>query len=167
LVRTYQHFYIPIVKLEEAVSPRDCTFISYQIENLVKGPEQMRSLGLYAFGALNISLPLELEPTASNHIRILTPPGMVFCKAGIPEIPVYANLDKYMDDDMVYFHIPKEKAFEIMQQQKKKITHRENYMRIKIGIGISSRIFEFSLVRILTLLMYLSAFLPLVAFFFP
>ncbi len=167
LIRTYKHFYIPIVKLEKALVPRDCILINYHIENLVKGQEQMRGWKLYTFGVLDISLPLELEPTASNHIRILTPPGMVFCKAGIPKVPAYASLDRFMDDDMVYFHIPKEKANEIMQKQTKKIEREEGYITLDVTIGISSSFSRPSLIRALSSLTYISVFLPLIAFFSP
>lgn len=174
LIRIYKYFYIPIVKLEESLKPRDCVLISYFIENLVEKPQQMRNLSLYLWGYLGISFPLELEPKASNHIRILSPPGMMFREAGIPHleestfINTYSNLDAFLDDDMVYFHVPKREASEIMRQQRKKLEEEEDQININVSIGVSSNFpWSPSLIRTLTFLMYVAVFLPLITISLP
>lgn len=166
LVRIYKYFYIPIVKLEEPLDPRDCILLSYSVENLMRREQQLRGLTLYTLGYLKINFPLELEPNASNHIRMLSPSGMLFCKAGIPDL--YFNLEEFMDDDMIYFHIPKEKAKEIVQQQKVRRVRGEDLMKINVTIGVSKGFLERpTLTRILSVFMYVAMLLPFIAAFFP
>lgn len=178
LVNTYKNFYIPIAKLEEPLNPRDCVFIRYLVENLTKpfmsSDTSMSNRTLYFKGYLNLSFPLELETGASNHFRIMSPPGMIFRNAGISglegvlNLEMYADLDELLDDDVVCFHIPQEKAKEILKLQKKRIIEGKDKMKIKISLGVDKNIFRrFSLTRSLVFLMYLSAIIPLWAFLFP
>lgn len=173
LVSTYRSFYIPIVKLEEPLEPRDCTFISYSVENLTK--PSMSNRTLYLKGALSLSFPLEPETGASNHIRILSSPGLMFREAGIsgledaPDLhEMYADLDRLLDDDMVYFHMPKKRANEIRKLQEKKIVEERDEIKIKVSLGVDKDFPKrFSLVKNLVFLMYALAIIPLWAFLFP
>jgi hypothetical protein len=89
LASIYKNFYIPIVRLENPLKYDDWLLVSQSVENLNKPPTDTRSrttmsnASLYVSGVLDLSFPLELETRASNHVRILSPPGIVFRKAGI------------------------------------------------------------------------------------
>ncbi|MGC1121037.1 MAG: hypothetical protein WBA22_08075 [Candidatus Methanofastidiosia archaeon] len=184
LVSIYRNFYIPIVKLEEPLKPDDWLLVSYSVENLpkpsintkhTKSRTTMSNASLYVTGALDLSLPLELETKASNHVRILSPPGMMFRKAGISgleDVPhlheLYGDLDDFLDDDMVYFHIPHEKAKELTELQQERVQKggSKDKLAIKVKMGIDRRFpRRLSLVRILVLLTYISAIVPLWSFF--
>ena len=173
LASVYKNFYIPIIKLEEPLNPRDCILISYSVENLTK--PSMSNRTLYLRGSLNLSFPLEPETGASNHIRILSPPGMMFRRAGISGLEdtqdlqgAYADLNELLDDDMVYFHIPEKKTNEIRKLQEKKMINGEDEIKIKVGLGIDKDFPKrLSLIRNLVFLMYITAIMPLLAFLFP
>lgn len=178
LVNTYTDFYIPIAKLEEPLTPSDCVFIRYFVENLTNpfmtSETSMSNRTLYFKGYLNLSFPLELETGASNHFRMLPPPGMIFRDAeisgldSVPDITMYTDLDELSDDDIVYFHIPKEKAKKILKLQKKRIIEKKDNIKIKVSVGVNKNLFgRLSLTKSLVFLMYLSALIPLWAFLFP
>lgn len=179
LVSICKNFYIPIVKLEKPLESRDCILISYSVENLTKPSmsnrkTSMSNWSLYLQGKLTLSFPLELEPGISNHIRILSPPGMMFRKAGIsglekaPELyELFGDLDKFLDENMIYFHISKENSNKIVKLERKRIVEGREKIKIKAKIGIDK---DFprkpSLIRNLLYIMYFSAFIPLFSFLF-
>ena len=190
LVSIYKNFYIPIVKLEKPLRTYDWLLISYSVENLPKpsinkdhmkerskNRTSMSNRALYFAGYLDLSFPVELETNASNHVRILSPPGMMFRRAGISGLEdvlhlheKYGDLWNFLDDDMVYFHIPQEDSKKIteLQETKTKTSSGKDKIKIETKIGIDKGFSRrFSLIRSLVLLMYTLALIPLWAFFFP
>jgi hypothetical protein len=165
LVKSYEYFYIPIVKLETLLKPGDFMSIDYW----VRTPKAtLKNWSLYIFGFFTISLPLELESTATNHITAFSPPGMVFRHANIsgledPDLlEKYGNLDNFLGEDMFSLPVPKEDAKKIEKIQENNI-EKGKEIRFNIDLGIS----KYSLIRILTFLMYAVVFIPLISFLFP
>lgn len=182
LVRIYKWFYLPIVELEIPAKQEECFFLSYSVENLREESIVRRSLLLLGFQSLYF--PLEIEESASNHLMILSPEGTSFSRAGVSGLEgtgienKYRDLSKSLDDDMVYFHIPPKDADVIHRRSfqlapdgrtgntqdtsRDESVSRENEgPTIEMSIGIS-RDFprRLSLIRILTILMYLAIFIP-------
>jgi hypothetical protein len=190
LVGIYEDFYIPIVRLETPVEQKDCFFLRYSVENLSNKSLVKRSFLLVGFQTLYF--PLEVEGSASNHIRILSPQGTLFRHAGVTGLEgtelerKYGNLDRFLDDNMIYFHVPPEDAGEISELHRKSADERadstensasvqENTIKserrgspkerkgptVEVNLGISRNFpWRLSLIRILTTLMYLAVFIP-------
>ncbi|MGD2247578.1 MAG: hypothetical protein PVF58_04170 [Candidatus Methanofastidiosia archaeon] len=193
LLRPYKNLYIPIVKLEIPIKPKECFSIRYSVENLQK--KSISSLKFLLFGILPISVPLELEKAVPNHIMILSPKGLLFQYAGVTGLEgteiekKYKDLSEFFDDDMIYFHIPLEHTGIIYQIQSKvakdkgtsngsddvgssrlcQITANKKKKGpiIEVDLSIGRDIFQRppSLVQTLIFLMYISIFIPSIAFF--
>ena len=189
LVTIYEEFYVPIVELETPLEERRCLSLICSVENLRKSPMTLRWFLLT--GILPVSIDLEIEQSASNHIRIFSPKGLVFrhaCISGIEGTRVaskYGDLKEFLDDSMIYFYIAPEDAKEIHELRNKstedKIFHnditpssqcetttdkKKKGPTIEISMGISRNSPKRpSLIRILTTMMYISIFVPSIALF--
>lgn len=188
LVHTYKNFFIPLVELDTPAGQGECFSLDYSVENLREKSMIHRLFLLFGFQSLYF--PLEVEESASNHIMILSPEGTLFQHAGVSGIEEteikekYRDLRKSLDDDLIYFRIPPEDADIIYEcwrlstseesvespQAHNPTSSTENNTdrekggpTIEVKIGISRDFpWRLSLIRILTLLMYLSIFIPAV-----
>ena len=191
LISPYEDLYIPIVQLEKPVRGEDCFSISYSVENLQE--QHISSRWFLLFGNLSISIPLELKRHVPNHIMILSPNGLLFQQAGITSLegtPIeekYKDLSKYLDDDMIYFHVSLEDTETVYQAQSESVKEttvatgsdsssssnsnqttdestRAKGPEIEFSLGISRNFLQRpSLIRMLIFLMYLSLLIPALA----
>jgi hypothetical protein len=187
LISPYEDLYIPIVQLEKPVRGEDCFSISYSVENLQE--QHISSRWFLLFGSLSISIPLELKRLVPNHIMILSPNGLLFQQAGITGLEgtlieeKYKDLSKYLDDDMIHFHVSLEDTEIVYQAQSKSVTEttvatdsnsnsnqttdestRAKGPEIEFSLGISRNFLQRpSLIRMLIFLMYLSLLIPTLA----
>ena len=129
LVSPYEDLYIPVVQLKSIAKREECFSIRYSIEKMQKNP--ISSYRFLLFGVLSITIPLELERFASNHITILSPKDLFFRHAGVTGLEGtgiedrYKDLSKFFDGDMICFNVSLEDTEKIHQHQSKSVADEE------------------------------------------
>jgi hypothetical protein len=184
LLNTYEVLYIPIVKPETPVKRGECFSIRYSVENLQE--ESISTVKFRLSGILSVSIPFELEKYTSNHIMILSPKGLLFTRASVTGLEgteieekckdlekilerteikeKYEDLSKFLDDDMIYFNVSLGDTEKIHKLQNKGFIDEKPGIKFDLSIGRIS--FQRpSLIRTLLFLMYVSIFIPTIAFF--
>lgn len=170
LVGIYEDFYIPFVKLTNPIGINECFSLNYSIDTTLS-QEKKESLirkRFSVFGLDTITINLEIVENISNHIKILSPEGILFSHAGISGFQdenlksKYGNLDKYLDNNMIYFNIPKSDSTKISEER---LTIPEDPTKpihmINVNLSVSKNFpIKPSLIRTLVLLMYISIFIP-------
>lgn len=182
-INIYRYFYIPFVELETPIKNLECYSLEYSIEKLTK--KSIVRKRFYIFGFDTISIRFEIEKKASNHIKILSPHGILFLDANViglkneDLIRKYQNLNPYLDENMIYFNIPEKDSVKIVEEWGKNDEEssedlNENDSELKsegplitINIGTSKKLpHRLSLMMVLIILMYVSIFIPTIAIIF-
>jgi len=169
-------YFIPFVALETPVKNHEYYNLHYSVDKITNTSLVHREFII--LGSQGFSFPLEIQQSASNHIKILSPEGLIFQYAYITGIKdpklneKFQNFFEYLDDNMIYFYISPEESNIIVEEWEKfsEILSRKEMEdintdiqvpAINFGIGVDNGFpRRLSLIRILVLLMYGSIFIP-------
>jgi hypothetical protein len=173
LVGIYEKLYIPFVKLNNSIAGNECFSLNYSIDKVLSQEKKVTLIRrkFWVFGFDTITINLEIEENVSNHIKILSPEGILFSHAGISGlqdenlIRKYGNLDYYLDNDMIYFNIPKKDSSKIFEDRRIRTEDPQKPVpKINLDMSVSKDFpMKLSLIRILVFLMYVSIFIPAIA----
>jgi len=178
LASIYEDYFIPFVSLETPVKNHEYYHLHYSVDKITNTSLVRREFII--LGSQEFRFLLEIQQSASNHIKILSPEGILFQYAHIANIkdPIlkekFQNLNEYLDDDMIYFYISPKESNIIVEEQKKaseipsneeqnEVESDDQGPLIKCGLGVSNGFpRRLSLIRILVLLMYCSILIPFI-----
>jgi hypothetical protein len=172
-------YFIPFVALETPIKNHEYYNLHYSVDKVINTSLVHREFII--LGSQEFRFLLEIQQSASNHIKILSPEGILFQYAHITDIKdvklkeKFQNLNEYLDDDMIYFYVSPEESNTIVEEQKKasEIPSKEEQNEVEsddqgpvinFGLGVSNGFpRRLSLIRILVLLIYGSIFIPFIS----